>query len=109
MIEVLVNGSEKFFPFKQHKMMQSLGYSKLAYDGRMWASYMELSDAFYRRKLLGFLKLYNRNLKKLPNSVDEVPLKGIRLYELEVPDRLPRPAPVQPTRVRLIAEVRDDG
>lgn len=107
--EVLVNGSEKFFPFKQHKMMQSLGYSKLAYKGRMWASYMELSDDFYRRKLIGFLKLYNRNLKKLPNSADEAPLKGIRLYELEVPDRVPRSTSVQPTRVRLIAEVRDDG
>lgn len=107
--EVYLNKSKKFFPLNEGKMAQSLGYSKVAYNGRMWASYMEISDEFYHRKLLGLLKLYNRNLKKLSNPANEAPLVGIRLYWLEYPDKLPRPVPVEPTRVRLIAELRNDG
>ena len=68
---------------------------------------MEISDEFYQRKLRGLLKLYNRNPKKSSDSGTGTPLVGIRLYKVEFPNKLPRPAPWQPTNVRLIAEWRE--
>ena len=103
--EVLLNGSRRLFPFNEEKLMQSLGYSKVAYKGRMWGSYMELSDEFYRRKLLGFLKLYNRNRDRAPESGKDPPLVGLRLCELESPHRIPGQARAKPKRVRVIAEL----
>jgi hypothetical protein len=107
--EVFLNSSDLFFPVDRRNLKLTLGYSKVAHDGHMWGSYMEISDEFYRRKLLGLMKLYNRNLKNSPNPRKEAPLVGIRLYRMEYQDRLPRPVPLAPTRGRLIAEVRNDG
>ena len=108
-IEVFLNGSKGLFPFSEGKMVQSLGYSKVTYDGRMWASDMDISDEFYQRKLLGFLKLYQRNRERSPSPEGEPPLVGLRLYELEHPPRIRWQAPADPKRVRLIAELKQDG
>ena len=106
--ELLLNGSPQLGPFNKGKLMQTLGYAKTTYGGRMWGSYMEISDEFYQRKLRGLLKLYNRNLKKAGNPNTVAPLVGIRLYEVGFSDKLPRPAPLQPSNVHLIAEWRED-
>jgi hypothetical protein len=106
--ELLLNGSPHLGPFSRGKLKQTLGYAKTTYGGRMWGSYMEISDEFYQRKLRGLLKLYNRNLKKSANSNSAASLIGIRLYEVEFPDKLPRPPPWQPSNVRLIAEWKED-
>jgi hypothetical protein len=105
--ELLLNGSPQLGPFNPGKLKQTLGYAKTTYGGRMWGSYMEISDEFYQSKLRGLLKLYNRNLKKSADLNTVTPLVGIRLYEVEFPDKLPRPAPLQPSKVRLIAEWRE--
>ena len=104
--ELMLNGSPHLSPFDRGKLRQTLGYAKTTYGGRMWGSYMEISDEFYQRKLRGLLKLYNRNLKRSAKANSEDPLVGIRLYEVEFPDKLPRPAPWQPTNVRLLSEWR---
>jgi hypothetical protein len=105
--ELLLNGSPHLGPFQRGELNQTLGYAKTTYGGRMWASYMEISEEFYQRKLRGLVKLYNRNLKKSGNPNSEAPLVGIRLYEVEFQDKLPRPAPWQPSNVRLISEWRE--
>ncbi len=106
--ELLLNGSPHLAPFNPGKLKQTLGYAKTTYGGRMWGSYMEISDEFYQRKLRGLLTLYNRNLKKAGNPGSEAPLVGIRLYEVEFPNKLPRPAPWEPSNVRLMAEWSED-
>ena len=105
--EFLLNGSPHLGPFSPGKLKQTLGYAKAIYGGRMWGSYMEISEEFYQRKLHGLLELYNRNLNKAGNPNSEAPLVGIRLYEVEFQDKLPRPPPWQPSNVRLIAEWRE--
>jgi hypothetical protein len=106
--EVSLNRSELLYPIDRKRLAQTLGSSKVAYNGRMWGAHMEISDEFYRRKLLGVMKLYNRNLKRSPDHKNEAPLVGMRLYMMEYPDRLRRPVPLRGTKVNLIAELRND-
>lgn len=105
--EVSLAKARELTPFNRGKLMQTFGYAKTIYQGRMWGSYMEINDEFYQRKLRGLVKLYNRNLKRFPNPTSEAPLIGMRLYELEFPDKLPRPELPRPTKVRLLAEWRE--
>jgi hypothetical protein len=106
--ELFLNTAEELTPLTRGKLMQTLGYAKTTYQGRVWGSYMEINDEFYQRKLRGLVKLFNRNLKKSQNPTSDTPLIGMRLYELEFPDKLPRAQFPDPTKIRLMAEWRDE-
>jgi hypothetical protein len=106
--EVRLNESKGFFPLDEPRLVQALGYYNVTYKGKMWAAYMEISPQFYQRKLSGLLKLYYSNLEKSSGPHLDGPLIGMRLYEIEYPDALPRSPRGEPARVTLIAEFRNN-
>ena len=74
--ETAIGDHGELRPFSAHNVEQALGWSGRTYERHAWGRHLVPSDAFYRRKLSGFAKLYRRN-------VSEARAATLRLYELE--------------------------